>query len=152
MKIRCGNIKANGTTLVDVIMSVAIIGIMCAGLVGSLTYGFYTMGNARENQRATQVLLEKLESIRLYSWDQVHSNYFIPSSFTDVYDPQAGTGLQGLTYYGTIATNAVNLGATINSNMVSMTISVRWTNRNNLPHYRTVTTYIAKDGLQNYVY
>src|SRR5215467_12932039 len=91
--------RQRGTTLVDVIIAVAIIAIMCMGLVGSLSYGFYTMGNARENQRATQVLLETLESIRLYNWDQIHSNNFIPDTFTNVYDPQGASGQQGLVYY-----------------------------------------------------
>lgn len=151
MKIHRGNLNTEGTTLVDVIMAIAIIGIMCAGLVGSLTYGFFVMGNARENQRATQVMLEKLESVRLYSWDQIHSNNFVPPTFTDVYDPQAQSGQQGITYYGTLTTNTVTLGNTINSNMVSMTVALRWTNRS-IPHFRTVTTYVAKNGIQNYVY
>ena len=110
MNILRGQNKEQGTSLVDVLMAVAIIAIMCTGLVGSLTYGFFVMGNARENQRATQVMLETLESVRLYNWDQVHSNGFIPTTFTNVYDPQAPAGQQGIIYYGTLATNSVNLG------------------------------------------
>ena len=152
MKIRYGKSNKQGTTLVDVIMAVAIIAIMASGIVGALSYGVFTMGTVRENQRATQVLLENLETIRLYSWDQVNSNGFIPSTFSAVYDPQSSSGSQGLTYYGTIRkTNGVNIGASINSNMVQLDISLRWTNRN-IPHFRTVTTYIAKDGIQNYVF
>jgi uncharacterized protein (TIGR02598 family) len=151
MRLRFRKQNQQGTTLVDVIIAVAIIAIMCMGLVGSLSYGFYTMGNARENQRATQVLLETLESIRLYNWDQIHSNNFIPATFTNVYDPQGAAGQQGLVYYGTISTNGVNLGSTVKDSLVAMTVSLRWTNRN-IPHYRAVTTYIAKDGIQNYVY
>jgi hypothetical protein len=132
-------------------MSVAIIGIMSAGLVGSLTYGFFTMGTTRENQRATQILLETTETIRLYNWDQVNSNGFIPPTFVSVYDPQAPTGQQGITYYGSIQTNQPSIGASISSNMMSMTIALNWTNRG-IPHHRTNVTYIAKDGLQNYVY
>ena len=141
----------NGATLVDVVMSVAIIAIMCAGLVGSLTYGFFTMGVTRENQRATQILLETTETIRLYNWDQVNSNGFIPPTFVSVYDPQAPVGQQGITYYGSISTNQPSVGATINSNMMSMTVALNWTNRG-ISHHRTNVTYIAKDGLQNYVY
>src|SRR6266567_5996930 len=110
MKIRCGKQNQEGTTLVDVIMAVGIIAIMCLGLVGSLSYGFYTMGTTRENQRATQIMLETVETIRLYNWSQVNSNGFIPQTFTGVYDPQSATGSQGITYYGTIVTNTVSLG------------------------------------------
>src|SRR4051795_12092838 len=142
MKIRCGKRKAGGTSMVDVVVAVAIIAITCIGLVGSLSYGFFTMGMTRENQRATQILLETVETIRLYNWDQVNSNGFIPSTFTGVYDPQAPVGQQGLTFYGTIATNSANIGATINSNLMVMTVVLNWTNR--VPHHRTNVTYIAK--------
>jgi type II secretory pathway pseudopilin PulG len=150
MKIRLAT-KQGGTTLVDVIMAVAVIGIMSAGLVGSLCYGFYTMGMTRENQRATQIMLETVETIRLFNWDQVNTPGFIPSTFTGVYDPQADVGSQGITYYGTIQTNSVNIGSTINSNVMMMTVSLDWTNRS-IPHHRTLSTLIAKDGIQNYVY
>jgi len=152
MKISCAKSNKEGTTLVDVIMAVAIIAIIATGIVGALSYGFFTMGTVRENQRATQIMLETLETIRLYNWSQVNSNGFIPSSFSSVYDPQSAPGSQGLTYYGQIIkSNGPSIGASINSNMVQLDISLRWTNRN-IPHFRTVTTYIAKDGIQNYVF
>jgi type II secretory pathway pseudopilin PulG len=151
MKIRCGKQNSEGTTLVDVIMAVAIIGIMCTGLVGSLTYGFFTIGQARENQRATQIILETVETIRLYNWTQVNSNGFIPSTFTGVYDPQAPTGQQGITYYGTIQSGAANVGATINTNLVLMDVTLNWTN-SGISHSRKASTLIAKDGIQNYVF
>ena len=153
MKIDCGNLSQGGTTMVDVIMAVALIAIMCTGLVGSLTYGFFTMGITRENQRATQILLETVETIRLYNWDQVNSNGFIPSSFTGVYDPQAPTGAQGITYYGTISTGAANVGTNtdVNGKLMLMNVTLNWTNRG-ISHHRTASTLIGKDGIQNYVY
>jgi len=68
----------SGITFVDVLMATAIITVMSLGVIGSLTYGFYVMQMARENQRATQVMLEKVETLRLYNWEQVNSNGFIP--------------------------------------------------------------------------
>jgi type II secretory pathway pseudopilin PulG len=152
MKIRSKSLSQHGTTLVDVIMAVAVIGIMSAGLVGSLTYGFFTMGLARENQRGTQILLETVETIRLYNWDQVNSNGFIPPTFTGVYDPQAPSGQQGITYYGSITTGDANIGAPrVATNLLLMTITLNWTNRD-IPHARTNCTLIARDGIQNYVF
>src|SRR5215471_11024672 len=139
MKIRLATKQQGGTTLVDVIMAVAVIGIMSAGVVGSLCYGFYTMGMTRENQRATQIMLETVETIRLFNWDQVNTPGFIPPNFSGVYDPQAPVGSQGITYYGTIQTNAVNIGSTINSNVMMMTVSLDWTNRS-IRHHRTLST------------
>jgi type II secretory pathway pseudopilin PulG len=152
MRIRFRKPGQQGTTLVDVIIAVAIIGIMCAGLVGSLTYGFYTMGMARENQRATQLMLETLETVRLYNWDQVNSNGFIPDTFTGVYDPQAAPGAQGITYYGSITKGTCNIATpAVNTNLMLMTVTLNWTNRG-IRHARTNCTLIARDGIQNYVY
>ncbi|SRR6266566_743894 len=152
MKIRCGKQNQEGTTLVDVIMAVGIIAIMCLGLVGSLSYGFYTMGTTRENQRATQIMLETVETIRLYNWSQVNSNGFIPSTFSGVYDPQAPVGQQGITYYGTITTGNANVGGpAVNTNLMLMNVTMNWTNRG-IAHVRRASTFIARDGIQNYVY
>src|SRR6267142_1688877 len=99
MNIRCVKRRFEAaTTLVDVILAVGIIAIMSGGMIGSITYGFYVMEMARENQRATQIILERIEAIRLYNWSQVKDPTFIPSTFTDVYDPQASSGSQGTVY------------------------------------------------------
>ena len=89
MRIRCVKKPESGVTLVDVVMAVALLGVMASGIFGSFRYGFFTLQLVRENQRATQIILEKVETIRLYSWDQIQpTNNFIPATFTDVYDPQ----------------------------------------------------------------
>src|SRR3954447_21728533 len=104
MKIRCTKKKSLAAgTLAEVVVSVAIVGITAIGVVGSLSYGFFVMQLARENQRATQILLEKVETLRLYNWSQVTSNGFIPTAFTNYYDPQAASGSQGVAYTGTVA-------------------------------------------------
>jgi type II secretory pathway pseudopilin PulG len=149
MKIRCGKVN-QGTTMVDVIMSVAVIAVMATGLVGSLSYGYFVMELARENQRATQVLMERTEAIRLYNWDQVNANGFIPTNFTDVYDPQAPSNAQGVTYYGTLSKSPV-LTSMYGTNLVQLSMTLTWKTKT-LNHTRSLTTYIAKDGIQNYVY
>jgi type II secretory pathway pseudopilin PulG len=151
--------QQSGLTFVDVIMATAVISIMSLGVVGSLTYGFFVMQMARENQRATQVMLEKVETLRLYNWDQVNSNGFIPTNFTDVYDPQASSGRQGVTYTGTLTiadfTNAtsgsISAPPSYSTNMRQVTLTVNWNTRN-INRSRSLTTYIARDGMQNYVY
>lgn len=151
MKIFPSSFKESGLTLVDVIMSTAIISVMTIGLVGSLTYGFFVMQMARENQRATQILLEKVETIRLYSWDQVNSNGFIPATFLDVYDPQAPSGQQGVVYDGRVTIGQFTNGVSYATNMRLVTVTLNWNTRN-IHRSRSVNTYIARDGVQNYVY
>jgi type II secretory pathway pseudopilin PulG len=151
MRIRCPEKSEKGFTLVDVVMAIALLGVMAGGIFGSFRYGFFALQLLRENQRATQILLEKVETIRLYNWDQVTSSVFIPATFTDVYDPQGGTNSSGTTYTGTLAISPCPNVPSYFTNMRQLTITLSWTT-GTVPHTRSLTTYIAKDGLQNYVY
>ena len=152
MKIRGGSGLLGGTTLVEVVTAVAILAVAAGGLVGAFGYGFFTSQVVRENQRATQILVEKLETVRLYSWDQITSNNFVPVSFTAAFDPAAPTNKQGCTYYGRQTLSAVPWNNSISTNMRQYTLTINWTNQGKLPHTRSISTYLAKDGVQNYVY
>jgi hypothetical protein len=121
-------------------------------LLGCFSYGFFAMQMARENQRATQIVLEKVETIRLYNWDEVTSIGFIPTTFTDVYDPQAPAASKGVTYNGTVTITNFPDAVSYSSNMRQFTVNLTWTNRQQLVRSRSLTTWVAKDGLQNYVY
>jgi type II secretory pathway pseudopilin PulG len=154
VKIRPSKTTVSGGTLVEVVIAIALLALVASGVLGSFKYGFYEMGVVRENQRATQIVLAKLETLRLYNWDQVRSNGFIPTTFTDVYDPQAPVGNQGASYTGFVTIS--NMPSAFSSksyytNMRACTVVVSW-NTGSLSHRRSVTTYIAKDGIQNYVY
>jgi type II secretory pathway pseudopilin PulG len=153
MRIRCIKKLESGITLVDVVMAIALLGVMASGIFGSFRYGLFTLQLVRENQRATQILLEKVETLRLYRWDQVNTPGFIPSDLPlEVYDPQGPVSNQGVTYYGTVtAPTNVPFSTSYSTNLRQVTITLRWTTRG-IPHTRSLTTYIAKDGIQNYVY
>jgi len=142
-------------TLVEVIVATVIIAIAGGGIIGSINYGMFVTKTARENGRATQIMLEKLESIRLYNWTEVTNAGFVPATFVDVYDPQAPTNNQGAIYSGTMTvSNAAFSGGAPSyaGNMRQFTVTLSWTNDDGIPHNRSLTTYVAKDGLQNYVY
>src|SRR5512137_2136821 len=117
MRIQLPRKAEAGITLVDVVMAIGVLGIMVSGIFGSFRYGFFTLQLVRENQRATQVLLEKVETIRLYSWDQVNSNGFIPFTFSEQYDPQASSSSQGVTYNGTVTVTNCPLASGYAANM-----------------------------------
>jgi type II secretory pathway pseudopilin PulG len=141
-----------GATLVETVFAVAVIGILAGAVIGGTNYGVYTMARARENQRATQILLEKAETIRLYSWDQINTTNFIPASFTNAYDPQAVSGRQGATYAGTLAITSFPFSANYSNDIKQLTITLQWSGVGRVNRTRRLTTFIAKDGLQNYVY
>jgi hypothetical protein len=123
-------------------------------LLSGLTSGFFTMRMTRENLRATQIMLEKMETIRLYSWQQVTNAGFIPTTFTAPYDPQAPVGQQGVTYHGTMSITDVPVGdidASYAPYMVKVVVTLNWTTCS-LNRSRQFQSYISRYGLQDYVY
>lgn len=143
------------STMVEVVVATVIIAIAGAGVITSIQYGLYIMQLARENARASQIMLERLETVRLYNWTEVTNAGYVPSTFTDVYDPQASTNLQGTVYNGTLTvSNPVFTGTTpsYSSDMRQFTVTLQWNTGGKVSHTRSLTTYVSKDGMQNYVY
>src|SRR5437667_1245863 len=86
--------------LIEVLIGSGLLGVMSVSLYLGIAQGFAFVQIARENLRATQILQEKLETVRLYTWDQVIQPGFIPSAFTNYYYPSGGSGSQGAVYRG----------------------------------------------------
>src|ERR1051325_11323459 len=121
-----------GFTLVELMISCGILGIMIVSLFGGISFGFSNITIARQNLRATQIALEKMEIVRMYSWEQVNSNGFVPATFTAPYYPSvSGSNSNGgLTYYGTMQISGVNCHPSYSNDMRQLTVKVAWTNRN----------------------
>ena len=145
MKININRASLMASTLVEVVAAVAILAISAGGLMAALASGFRTMQMARENQRATQVLMERAEMLRLYNWEQV-TNGVVPATFTEIYDPQDN---EGCTYKGTITIDSVPYSTSYSSDMRRVVIRLKWETQG-IPRNRVLTTQIAKDGQQNY--
>jgi hypothetical protein len=154
MRIHCAKKSEKGVTLVDVCMAIAVLGVMAGSVMGSFRYGLFVMQLARENQRATQIMLAKIETMRLFNWDQINARP-IPYtfSFSDVYDPQAASAAQkGVTYVGTVGVSNCPLSSSSKPKMRQVTVSLQWTTKGRVAHSRSISTFIARDGIQNYVY
>lgn len=153
MRIYCARKLQAGTTMVDVVVATAVIALAAVGCIGCVIYGFYTMQMVRENQRATQIMLQQAEILRLYSWSEINSNGFVPSTFTANYDPQV-TNAEGVIYFGTVTKGSPvfnpSYSPSYGTNLVQFTFSLVWTDR--VAHARSLTTFVAKDGMQNYVW
>jgi hypothetical protein len=122
-------------------------------LFGGISFGFSSITLARQNLRATQIALEKMEIVRMYSWEQVNSNGFVPTTFTAPFfpTPSAGDTNGGMTYYGTIAISKVNLSTTYDNDMRQVQVRLDWTNRT-APQSLEMSTYVSQYGMQRYIY
>jgi len=145
-----------GVTLIEAIVSMAVFGISFFSLYGGMSMGFAIIGNARENLRATQVMVEKMETIRLYSWDQINAPGFIPGNFTESYFPAGANNnqqgaLSGLSYNGTVTIGNGPIGNSYSADMRRVSVAVSWTSGGH-SHNRSMSTYVSRHGLQNYIY
>jgi prepilin-type N-terminal cleavage/methylation domain-containing protein len=145
-----------GYTLVEVIMGVAIMAVVLAALFGGLISGFAIINTSRQDLRATQILTQKTEAIRLCTWSQLAS---LPASFQEYYYPPGTTnGTAGILYYGKIAIGTPTMipnTVSYQSNIDQVTISVVWTNfleGHPVVHSRQIQTLVSLNGIQNYVY
>ena len=140
--------------MIEVIMGVALTGFMFVSLYGGISSSFAVTQLARENLRGTQIMLERMEGIRLYNWDQLCYSNMIPATFTNYYYPLATNGQsRGIVYSGSmIVTNSsLSPWASYGDKMRTITVSISWTN-SNIPRSRSISTLVSKNGVQNYVY
>lgn len=140
-------------TVAEVVVASGIIGISCISLLIALSMGFSTVQATREDLRATQIMVQKMETLRLYNWTELQASNYIKPTFSTYFDP---TKSNGVIYVGQITlTTPTNLPANYNDQMYAVTVSVCWTNYvrgQEIVHNREMQTYAALYGIQNYVY
>jgi prepilin-type N-terminal cleavage/methylation domain-containing protein len=143
-----------GYTLVELIVAVLVFSIMFVSLYMGIAFGFGVSRSERENLRATQIILERMEGIRLFNYDQLSDTSLNPLTFTKTYYPQASGGQsQGITYTGTVSVvSGVTLDptATYSADMKKITVQLNWVS-GGVARSRTVSTYSARNGIQNYI-
>jgi len=144
-------------TIVEVLVSVFLLGIMLVSLYGGFTAGFAVVQLARENMRATQIMVQRMETMRLYTWQQfLGTNNYLKPAFTDRYDPSSASA--GTVYLGFVSTNGPFVsGANYTTNMRAVKVELFWTNyihgtTNRIVRKRQMQTHVARYGMQQYNY
>ena len=150
-------LRQSAFTLAEVMVAVGVLGVSFVSLYAGMSTGFALTQVSRENLRATQIMVEKMEGIRLFNWNQIVASNMVPSQFTASYYPDIGESQPyGVSYSGTIViTNLASIGATpartYDSNLRVVKVRVQWTS-GDVPRTRQMSTIVGKDGVQNYVY
>ena len=142
------------STIAEVVVSTAIVATLFVSLCGGMNMGFAVTRLGREDLRATQIMLERMETIRLYNWNQINgqNNFSIPTNFTTSYYPPGLTNASaGITYTGTLAISSVDLGASYNGAMRKVKVSLNWQSGHQM-RSRSMSTLVGSNGIQNYVY
>jgi hypothetical protein len=133
-------------------VAAAVAGIMFAACMAGFSSGFGGVQFDRENSRAVQILLEKMELLRLYNWDQItgaDTNTYVPGTFTAPFYPAGANG--GFIYNGTVTITNAGITQSYSNDMRTITVALTWTSGRQT-HYRSMSTFVSQYGLQNYVY
>ena len=148
MKIKLSNRAA--FTLLEVLIAMFVVGTVLVSLYAGMSGGFAVTQVSRENLRATQVMVEKLETIRLYTFEQIAVSNFIPSTFTAPYYSY-GTNQSSLVYTGRVTISAAPFNASYSGDLKQVDIQIQWIS-GGVQRTRQMNTLVARNGLQAYIY
>jgi Tfp pilus assembly protein PilV len=132
-----------GYTFVEVIVSVSLLLIVVLALLGAFSSGFSTIKLSQEDVRASQILLQKLETLRIYDWSKITNGYF-PTNFTVNYSTNGGVA-----YDGAIAIDPAPTAESYSNTLRQVTVSLSWVSTG-VPRHRVVTTLVSQNGIQTY--
>jgi Tfp pilus assembly protein PilV len=140
-------------TFIEVMIATLITLVMFTAFFAAMTLGVQTTRVSRENLRATQIMVSRMEGIRLFTWDQLTNTSLLPTNFTTSFYPNGTNGNQGITYTGTVSVLPATLSPSPSyaSNLYQVTIQLTWQSTGPV-HKRQISTYCAKYGVQNYVW
>jgi type II secretory pathway pseudopilin PulG len=145
-----------GHTLVEVMVSLSVLAFMVLSLYAGFSSGFAVLRVARENLRATQILAERMEVLRLIKWEDVAPG-FIPTTFTAPFYPSDSTSSvtnsapDDLAYTGSVVITNVPMTESYSDHLRMIQIDLSWTS-GQVKRSRQMITYVSKYGLQNYLY
>lgn len=139
-------------SLVEVVVTVALVAILFIALFTGLSQGFALSASATARLRANQIVLERLEGLRLVKWSDLNNSALVPLSFTNWYYPLASAGeTKGAAYVGTVTIGNPSLGTSYNDSVRKITVTVTWVS-GNVSRNESLSTLVSRNGLQNYVY
>ena len=145
--------SASGFTLMETVVAMLTAGVMLPGLFTGLAYAFTSVQGTRDDLRATQILVQRMEAIRLAPYKTLQDPVAYPATSTEYYSPCLQASGKGGTAY-TITYSWTN-GPTIlppsyRTNMMLVTVNASWKS-GNVPRSRSMQSYVARYGIQRYV-
>jgi len=153
-------------SLVEALVGTMVIGVLFITMYSGISMSFGVIMSARENLRATQIMLDRTEEFRIYKYSFVTNPGSYPSTWSEPYFPtnqnygvsdlNTATNLNnntgGFLYYGTltVSQNTTFTDTAYMGDLMMIKVELRWTNT--APRYRTMSTIYSHYGMQGYLY
>jgi len=141
-----------GHTFAEVMVAMAVLGFMLVALYAGFSSGFAVLRVARENLRATQILEERMEVMRLIRFDDALPG-FIPTNFTAAFYINSSNSMivGGFDYTGKVSITKSPVSESYAADLRMIRIDLTWKS-GNVTRKREMTTFVSRYGLQNYIY
>ncbi len=144
---------ASGFTLVETVVATFVAAIVLVTFYGSLATGFALIRVTQENLRATQIIAQRMETIRLSAYKTLQDPTKYPATATEYYSESGKTnGSPGAAYTvtSTCAPGPASLPPSYRTNVLQITVGATWKS-GNVQRSRSMQTSVTKYGIQRYV-
>ena len=142
-----------GFTLIESIVATLLAAILLPTIFAGLAAGFSVVQATRENLRATQIIVQRMEALRLAAYKTLQDPAAYPTTVTDYYNPAGKANGNGGTAY-TVTYNWTNGLSTLppayRTNVLLVTVQASW-NSGKVQHVRSMQSYVARYGIQRFV-
>ena len=144
--------------LLEATIGMALLGLIFMALYTGLVTTTFSVQLSRENLRATQIMAEKLDTLRLYGWKKIieEDPFYMQRGVVDVPvysdDPsKAGNDATARVFDTEILIEPAPFTEAYAVDMRMVTVKLTWAT-GKMKRTRSMSTLISKHGLFKYVY
>ena len=142
--------------LLEATIGMALLGLLFMALYSGLCTTTFFVQLSRENLRATQLMADKLDTLRLYGWKKIVEDpaYIPPKFYPPLYsdDPsKAGNDATTRVYTGEIIVEPTAFAESYAADLRVVTVKLSWVT-GKMARSRTMSTLVSKYGVYKYVY
>lgn len=126
----------------------SILTFVVVSLYAAFSVGFASIKFAREDLRADQILVQKLETLRAYDWSKLTNGYVLTNSIAAFSDEG------GIEYGVNMSITPAPVTESYSNTLLQVTASVFWNSGggfgSGVTNLRSMTTLVSQNGLQTY--
>ena len=139
--------RVSAFTLVETVVATFLTAVMIPAIYAAIVAGFCIIQVTREDLRATQIILQRMEAIRLSPYKLIQDPSSYPTNSTDYFCNTNGAAYS-ISYNW--QPGPASLPPSYRTNVVLVTVNASWLS-GKVQRTRSMQSYVARYGIQRYV-
>ena len=143
-------------SLVELAIGVAILGLVIGGVYSGMVAQYALVRTNTDKLQAEQILVGKLDLIRLYSWNQITNSLLqvtnvaaLSNSIASTFVSTSNDGSSNV-FSGQVTVSPPDMTETYTSSVVMVTVQLTWTISSGV-FSNSASTLVSQYGLHNYI-